>query len=202
MKKLISMADIEQLLAEKKETCVLTHDTIVTPAAIDLAEEKGIHFVTQESDPISNKATTSFDSNKIVNDMLQLLNNKEILHALITSLKEEPYDFEQDDSGMKIIHGKTVKMTSFEENNKQVCGQVLFKNVNETTEAGLLMIKATDFSIKTKSEELNLILEGNLVIRINGKTYTAQEGDLVSIPIGVQVERSATEQTKIFYIRS
>ncbi|WP_086347656.1 hypothetical protein [Candidatus Enterococcus clewellii] len=202
MKKLISIADIEQLLVEKAETCVLTHDTIVTPAAIDFAEEKGIRFITQEPDPISTKTMTPFDSNKLVNDMLQLLTNKDILYALMASLKEEPYEFEQDDSGVKIIHGKTVKMTPLEENDKQICGQVLFKNDNETVEAGLLTIKGTDFSIKTKSEELNLVLEGNLIIRINGKAYKAQEGDLVSIPIGTQLERSATEHTKIFYIRS
>lgn len=200
IKKLISIADIEKLSAEKKNECPVTPDTIITPAAVDLAEERGIQFV--KHDFSANESNAHTASDKIVSDIFQLLKNKDVLQALITSLKDEPYTSERDGSGVEIISGKSVRMDSFVEGNKRICGQILFKNEIKNTEAGLLMLEETDFSIRTKSQELNLILEGDLSVKINGKSYKAQAGDLVSIPAGIQLERSTPRKVKIFYVRS
>ncbi|WP_321384059.1 hypothetical protein [uncultured Enterococcus sp.] len=198
MKKLISMADMEQLLTEQKKECVVATDTIITPAAIDFAEEKGIRLIEQPE--MSNQIIAQLDSDEAVNSILQLLGNKDILQALITSLKDDPYEAHQDESGVKIIYGKTVRMSSSQKDNKQLCGQVLVKK--DTLEAGLLAIQDTDFCIKTKSEEVNLVLEGELIVKINEKAYKAEKGDIVSIPAGIQLERSAIGTAKIFYVRS
>lgn len=198
VKKLISIADIEQLLDEGKKECTVTSNTIVTPAAVDLAEEKGVRFV--EQNVSINPTTTTADSDQAVEDILQLLMNKDILQTLIASLKDDPYEAKQDDTGLKIIYGKTVKMVPLEKNNKQICGQILLKT--EKAEAGFLTLQDSDFYIKSKTEEINLILEGELTVRINGRSYKAQEGDVIAIPAGIQLERSAIGKAKVFYVRS
>jgi ethanolamine utilization protein EutQ len=67
--------------------------------------------------------------------------------------------------------------------------------------AGMMSWKKEDsFPWKLTYEEIDYVIEGELAITINGKTYNGQPGDVFYIPKGSDIVFGTPSSVKIMYV--
>jgi ethanolamine utilization protein EutQ len=208
MKKLISVKDVEAFEKQGQKVVCIDKKTIITPAAKDAAKIYGIEFsfekVSFEEKPSvpANLYGGEIDSN-LIYTALKALADKGLLKGLMDALnlQAKPYQAERDGGGLKIVRGNTVKYDVFETGNPndKVFYQELISKDESQMSAGFLTIEQSSFEWDLTYEEVDYVIEGTVMVTINGKTYTAYPGDVLYVPKGSKVIWGSPDKARIFY---
>jgi ethanolamine utilization protein EutQ len=194
MKKLICAEDIETLQKEGKKSLLITKKTIITPSAKDLAEAYQIvfHKQTEPEEKIAWPDHETISKEGLVSLLRQLLHD-----AGTNIFSEAPFTFEKHTSGLKIIHGSTVKLQPLFKENPNVCYQELITPAESQMSGGILEIEKSSFYEEKTLESINYVIEGKLQLTIDGTTYMATKGDTIFIPKNHTVRWSTPDKVTI-----
>lgn len=207
MKKLICAKDMEEFLETNKKVFFIEENTILTPSAKDIAQNNGIE-VTMNKIKEKKVASTSnlpknLDSEKLL-EMFKLIINEGLLQEMVQILANtniSKFNATCDESGLKVVRGNTVKMDVFDTgnpNNKVYFQEVVSKDESKMS-AGFLTIEDSKFEWELTYEEIDYVIEGTVTVEINGKTYTANEGDILFVPKNSKVVWGSPNKARLFY---
>lgn len=191
MKKLICVADIQQLVNEQKKECLTTSETIITPAARDLADEFDICFLKQDVSQPAHEEISLI--------MARLCSDHGLLQQLIGVLKEpSPFESQQDSSGFQLIHGNTIQFDQ-SESEPGMAKQILFANFNQLK---VEIVSLSKGLVKdcVSEEAIYFVLEGQLETRINQKQFDSQKGDIQYFPSRLERRVTVKEAVKLLVI--
>lgn len=207
MKKLITMSDVESALSNKQTTIAIDDNTLITPAAKDLAKAKGITFTEQISlsaTPVGSQAmeavadTAPSTGNQVL-DLLQSI----LINKVGGTVASDGLVRDKDASGLQIVRTQDVDFEVFDTGvpganvqYKELIGYSDSPNIS----AGLLKIVGSKFPWKLLYDEIDIVLEGELNITINGVKRTAKAGDVLYVPKNSDVIWGADEYAKVFYV--
>lgn len=200
MKRLVCANDMEAFVNSGKKTFFIEEDVILTPSAKDIAKNNGIEFTTKK---VNEKEIENLDGEKILDIFKSMINEgllQEMLKTL-TNANSSKFNAECDKSGLKVVRGSSVNMDVFDTGNPDanVHFQELVNKDESKMSAGLLTIEDSKFEWELTYEEIDYVIEGTLTIEINGKTYTANEGDILFVPSGSKVVWGSPNKAKVFY---
>lgn len=200
MKRLVCANDMEAFVNSGKKTFFIEEDVILTPSAKDIAKNNGIEFTTKK---VNEKEIENLDGEKIL-DIFKAMINEGLLQEMLktlTNANSSKFNAECDKSGLKVVRGSSVKMDVFDTGNPDanVHFQELVNKDESKMSAGLLTIEDSKFEWELTYEEIDYVIEGTLTIEINGKTYTANEGDILFVPSGSKVVWGSPNKAKVFY---
>lgn len=226
MKKLITVREIQECKIAGKDKIYVDKNTIITPAARDTALEKDIAFVegveqeevkpveiTAASIKVEEKTEPQTVEEKVVLKLNEEEKNidmdliykivKEVLAQSMGAMIQKSFDKECDPSGLKLVRGNTVDCDRFETGNPNA--KVGLKDIVNTKEspnmgAGFMTIEKSSFDWELCYEEFDYIVEGDLDITINGKTYHGKAGDVFFIPKNSKITWSTPSFARFFYV--
>jgi ethanolamine utilization protein EutQ len=212
MKKLICASDVQALVKKGQKLFYTDCDTIITLAAKDEAHTLGVEFTTDptavekndckdKTTQQNNECAAEIDSTMIYK-VLQAMMNSGLLKGVLDPTPEKPYTAECDPSGVKVVRGKSVKMDYFDTDNpsNKVYFQELIHKEECSMSAGFLTIDHSSFDWELCYDEIDMILEGTVSVTINGKTLTANQGDVLLVPKGSKVTWGCkSECGRLFY---
>ncbi|WP_298703218.1 cupin domain-containing protein [uncultured Veillonella sp.] len=211
MKKLITVSDVESALSKQQVTIAIDDNTLITPAAKDLAKAKDITFIEQ----ISLEPTKPCAKTEVVgaiggavgvpstgNQVLDLLQSI-LVNKVGGSVASDGLVRDKDASGLQIVRAQDVDFDEFDTGvpganvqYKELIGYSDSPNIS----AGLLKIVGSKFPWKLLYDEIDIVLEGELNITINGVKRTAKAGDVLYVPKNSDVIWGADEYAKVFYV--
>lgn len=207
LKKLITMSDVESALSNKQTTIAIDDNTLITPAAKDLAKAKGITFTEQISlsaTPVGSQtieavAGTAPSTGNQVLDLLQSI----LINKVGGTVASDGLVRDKDASGLQIVRTQDVDFEVFDTGvpganvqYKELIGYSDSPNIS----AGLLKIVGSKFPWKLLYDEIDIVLEGELNVTINGVKRTAKAGDVLYVPKNSDVIWGADEYAKVFYV--
>ena len=213
MKKLVCASEVEAVADQGQKIVCVDCNTIITPAAKDLAKELGMEFRVDSSAAGNHIAKDSgllkkeIQGNEIDPDLIfqvvkAVLANR-LLANVPASFPETPFCADYDPkSGLKIVRGRTVKFETFDtgDTSTNVAYREVISKDESQMSAGFLTIEKSSFEWELSYEEIDIILEGSLSITINDETYHAHQGDVLFVPKGSKVTWSSSEYVKFFYV--
>jgi len=229
MKKLITAREVQECMSSGKSKMYVDKNTIITPAARDAALERNITFVdgVEEDAATCVKMVDTIAQNIKLGDKKQpqtmeeavvlKLNEegkgmdmdliykivKEVLAQTMEATIKRSFERECDPTGLKLIRGNTVQCDRFETGNPNAkVGLTDVVNTKESPNmgAGFMTIEKSSFDWELCYEEFDYIVEGNLDITINGKTYHGKAGDVFFIPKNSKITWSTPDFAKFFYV--
>ncbi|AXG38057.1 MULTISPECIES: cupin domain-containing protein [Enterococcus] len=189
MKQLVSIATIEKVIEAKQAECRVDNNTIITAAAVDLAEEHGIDIIKEDN------VTEPIDHSQIFDSLKVLMGNPEFVLSMIKSL-EESYRYETDNSGAKLIYGDSIQLFPQGSWKKQS----LFSNIFGGLTIDFLETAKKNYRHRFEVEEFILLLEGKATFTMNGKKINAQQGDFLYFPKNTSMEITFDEVCKLLTI--
>jgi ethanolamine utilization protein EutQ len=217
MKKLICAKEIEAAEKQGQKVFYIDSDTIITPAAKDAARACGIEFSTEApvceaktpeapvceaktSEPA--KACESGIDTDMMYKVFKAMMDKGLLNGILDSLSDKPYVSETDCGGLKIVRGNTVKYDVLDTGNSS--DKVFYQEIINAKDgcsmnAGFITIEGCTFDWETTCEELYYVVEGTLIVTVDGKVYTAHPGDSVFFPKGAKLAFGSPDKMKAFY---
>lgn len=213
MKKLVSANEVKAAAEKGQKLVCVDCDTIITPAAKDLAKELGVEFTADSSTagnhmskdcglPKKDSRENEIDPDMIFQVVKAVLANR-LLASIPDPSPETPFRADCDpNSGLKIVRGRTVKLETFDTGDPST--DVAYREVVSKEESkmssGFLTIEKSSFEWELCYEEIDIILEGSLSITINGETYHAHQGDVLFVPKDSKVTWSSSDYVKLFYV--
>lgn len=110
---------------------------------------------------------------------------------------------EIDKSGIMSIKGSIVKCEPFDTGKPG--DKVFLKDIVALQESprlgcGFMEMKESSFPWTLKYDEIDYIIEGTLVILINGNKITGNAGDVIFIPMNSSIEFSAPDYARFIYV--
>lgn len=193
MKKLICIQDIQELIETQQAKCMIPDQTIITPAAKDLAEEHNIEFVRET-------ATSFFGNAEFALLIKKLYAEPHVLQELISLLENQPYLVASEDSGFKLIRGETIRYEKTHSNSGEE-SQVLFDSFSGTKIELVKLPQGTITKVFT-SEEIHFAIAGKFTTTINQKSFDSQKGDIQYYPCHSRVTIKVTENAHLLVIKT
>jgi ethanolamine utilization protein EutQ len=221
MKKLITAADVKKSIENGEKYMNIDSNTIITPSARDYASDNKIKFIDKPIKKFNDETTCPEEKslqqnlkeeddtiNKISQELTgvdrKLIEKivKEVIAEKMLLKMTNSFQKECDPSGLRLIRGNTVKCEKFDTGNPDA--NVGLKDIVSTKEspnmgAGFMTIENSSFDWELCYEEFDYIVEGNLDITIDGKTYKGKAGDVFFIPKNSKITWSTKDYAKFFY---
>lgn len=156
---------------------------------------------TLDSDATDCETKVDLDMNAIYK-FFKILSEKGLVEKLLETAPEPPYQAETDPAGLKLVRGRTVKMDAYSMGTSEakVYGQEVIGKQDSSMSAGFLTVDHSSFERESAYEEINIVVEGTLDLTLNGRTFTAREGDVLYIPKGVKATKGSPDCAKLFYV--
>ncbi len=169
----------------------------ILASSVKMEEKKEAETVKEKVAVTLNKEEKSIDMDLIYKIV------KEVLAQSMGTMIQKSFDKECDPSGLKLVRGNTVECDRFETGNPN--SKVGLKDIVNTKEspnmgAGFMTIEKSSFDWELCYEEFDYIVEGNLDITINGKTYHGKAGDVFFIPKNSKITWSTPDFARFFYV--
>lgn len=192
MKRLVHASNIEDFISSSGNSIYVDKNTIITPSAIDRAEQLEIEIVYKKEESKS----IDFNNEKIYSLLKQLI-EKGMVDNLFPN-----YEFEENGKGFKLIRGNTVKSENMKrlDCNKNVSFQSIIGAEGKSLKAGFMEINSTKFTKNTKKEEILYVMEGKISLEIDNKKYSCNEKDVIQIPQESKIILETKERVKLFYL--
>ena len=224
MKKLITAREVQECKNCGKNKMYVDKNTIITPAARDVAMEKGIDFVAdveeeqvkkmeiipnkkddekKQSQSVEEKVVLKLSEEENIDMDLIYKIVKEVLAQSMGAAIKKSFEREYDPSGLKLIRGNTVPFERFETGNPNAkVGLTDVVNTKESPNmgAGFMTIEKSGFDWELCYEELEYVIEGTLDITINGNAYHGKAGDVFFIPKNSKINWSTSDFARFFYV--
>lgn len=222
MKKLICASEIEALVKKGQKVYHIDGDTIITPAARDAAQTLNVEFMLNSADVEENDCKVApqqksdcedvapqqkndckvdIDSDMIYKALKAIIDSG-LLKGTLNQTPEAPFTAERDASGLKIVRGKTVTLEDFDTGvpGNKVFYRELISKEDAPMSAGFLVIDESKFDWEMFYDEIDFIMEGTVTVTLNGKTFAANQGDVLLVPKGSKVTWGSAGYTKLFYV--
>ncbi len=220
MKRLICAKEVEEACKSGKKSIYIDADTLITPSAKDEAASLGVEFVEGDcccqGNTVQNTATTpsaacsSGDNKGLDSDMIYKALQAMLAKGLIDGSSFEggcavsgdaPYAADSHCNGLKVVKGGSVRMDEFDTGNPnaKVSYQELVHKEESQMSAGFLVIDNSSFEWGLTYDEIDYVIEGTVVVTIDGKPYTAKAGDVLFVPKGSNVVWGSPDKARIFY---
>lgn len=197
MKKLICASDVKEKYELGQRIIEIDQQTLITPAAKDLAEEYQLTF---QCKTLAEKSTHPDLQPELSKEfLLSLL--KQLLADETLNLPLVPYKYLKHASGLKIVNGASIQMDLLATGNSQakISHQTVLTENESSLRAGIFIIEASEFTYKALTDETAYLIQGQLELSLNGQTYQAEAGDILFFPKDSQVTLSSSELAKIYY---
>jgi ethanolamine utilization protein EutQ len=172
-RQLFTAEDIRRLAREKTETLVLGHDDIITHEASDVAYALGVKVIREAgSDSIMRKETLPATANLPPLKVVRMAN-----------VQVEPF-----------LEGKTTPGTN-----------VWLKDVVVTEDrspmgAGYMSLDKGEMEWTLTYDEMDIVLEGELVITRGSEQVRGKTGDVIYIPKGSSITFGTPSWTRFVYV--
>lgn len=225
MKKLVCADEIMKAVKAEQKTFFIDENTIVTPSARDVANANGITLTsdlkakdagaekhccnvahTEEKTAATN--CSGIDKN-VVYKVLKAMADSGMLKGIVDNIPSTapadpptPYQYEKDASGLKVVRGSTARMDAYFPNDpdKKVYYQELIDKNDSTISSGVLVIDHSTYEWTQNYDENDYVIDGTMVVTINGKSYMANAGDCIFIPNGATVTMGSKDHyCKVYY---
>jgi ethanolamine utilization protein EutQ len=172
MRQLFTAADIRRLAREQKmNMLVLGHADLITPEAMDLAKELGVRLIRQPA-PASPPAPRA-------------------IRATLPPLK--------------VVRGAGVALEAFGGGGATPGTNVRLKDVITSADgapmaAGYMALDTGEFPWTLNYDEIDIVLEGELVITRGGEQVRGGPGDVIFIPKGSSITFSTPSRVRFVYV--
>lgn len=211
MVKLVSAALLREMAAKSNDrSIVLERDSILTPSARDMATEMGL-IVTKQCDRVitrkgkhytpfnsDQQATNSYPANPgqdaspsgvIVNQIVQ-----KVLDTIQQPVCVKP--------GLTPVRGDSVVVKPFQADHEGqqagVSKVITSREANLT--AGFMTFDHSELAWYANCDEINYVVDGEYVLRMEDREFHARAGDVLYIPRGTRLVFSSTGTAKVFYV--
>jgi ethanolamine utilization protein EutQ len=212
LKKLVCASEVKATAEKGQKIFCVDCNTIITPAAKDVAKELGVEFTVDSAAAgnhagkdggLQQKANQEKEVDQaIIYQVVKAVLANRLLASGSAPFPEIPFLADCDPkSGLKIVRGRTVKLEPFDtgDSSTNVAYREVISKDDSQMSAGFLTIEKSSFEWELCYEEIDIILEGSLSITINGETYQAYQGDVLFVPKDSKVTWSSSEYVKLFY---
>lgn len=179
-KQLFTAADIRRIAREQKsELLMLSPDDLITPEAVDVAREFGLRLV-RENEP---NQTATADSQT---------------QSIRPGLNHQP-------PPLKMVIGAGVVMDPFGEGLATPGTNVRLKDVvsssdGSTMAAGYMTLDKGEFPWTLTYDEVDIVLEGELVITRGDMAVHGKPGDIIFIPKGSSITFGTPSKVRFIYV--
>jgi ethanolamine utilization protein EutQ len=180
-RQLFTAEDIRRLSREKTETLVLGHDDILTHEAADIAYALGLKVIRETASAVGPALTRSEDSRKQSPPGNPNLPPLKVVR--MASVQVEPF-----------LEGKTTPGTN-----------VWLKDVVVTQDrspmgAGYMSLDKGEMQWTLTYDEIDIVLEGELVITRGSEQVRGKTGDVIYIPKGSSITFGTPSWTRFVYV--
>ncbi len=179
-KQLFTAADIRNLVNSKLSSfLVIGKDDIVTPEAMDIARDNGIELIRETQEvQLSSQITTEIRQNSEVSASLP---------------------------PVKLILSSSVIMDPFGSDIAAPGTNVRLKDVVTSADgssmaAGYMSLDKGVFPWKLTYDEVDIILEGNLIITRDNVSINGKPGDVIFIPKNSKITFSTDDRVRFIYV--
>ncbi len=183
-RQLFTAEDIRRIAHERSDTLLLGADDIVTHEAMDVAYSLGVKVIRE----------TESDS-------------KHVLSGAEASRKEAPFDSSQRGSlpPLKVVHGVNVNMEPFLEGPATPGTNVRLKDAVVKEDrgpigAGYMALDKGEMKWTLTYDEVDIVLEGELVITRGVEQVRGGPGDVIYIPKGSSITFGTPSRTRFVYV--
>ena len=180
-RQLFTAEDIRRLSREKTETLVLGYDDIITHEASDVAYALGVKVIRETG---SNPGPA-----------LQGLEG----------LKKGPPPVNSDLPPLKVVRMANVQVEAFREGKTTPGTNVWLKDVVVTEDrspmgAGYMSLDKGEMQWTLTYDEIDIVLEGELVITRGNEQVRGKTGDVIYIPKGSSITFGTPSWTRFVYV--
>jgi ethanolamine utilization protein EutQ len=217
MKRLISAAVVRQeKQAGKNRLEVSLQHCIITPEAREVAEQIGLELV--ESAGAPKPASSPADSDmaairaavmaklpvgSVSEEIVDQLIKKAVCQQTVPQPAEGALQARACSKSIKHVAGGSIKMGIFDgagKENRVGIVDVVTAEDGSSMGAGFMAWENCFFPWTLTYDEVDLVLEGELHIRCNGKTTVGKAGDVLFIPKNTRIEFGTPTKVKFFYV--
>jgi ethanolamine utilization protein EutQ len=172
-RQLFTAEDIRRLSREKTETLVLGHDDIITHEASDVAYALGVKVIREAGSA--------------------------------TVLRKEPVPVTPNLPPLKVVRMANVQMEPFLEGKTTPGTNVWLKDVIVTQDrspmgAGYMSLDKGEMQWTLTYDEIDIVLEGELVITRGHEQVRGKTGDVIYIPKGSSITFGTPSWTRFVYV--
>lgn len=213
MKVLITAEDVKKHHRNgDRRINIVIRNTIITPEAKDVAKKLGVDFIeiaASETAPRDGSAITEQAIREAVQARLRggrhdpALVEKAIAKAMRELQQPVPhYDRELASNGVVLVRGSSVKFGRFDGVTDHAIGltDVVGAADKSSMAAGYMQWEKCFFPWTLNYDEIDIVLEGELHIRCDGKTHIGRPGDVFFIPKGTAIEFGTPEKVRFVYV--
>jgi ethanolamine utilization protein EutQ len=180
-RQLFTAEDIRRLSREKTETLVLGHDDILTHEAADIAYALGVKVIRETGSTITSG-----------------LNRVE-------GLKKESPPGNSNLPPLKVVRMANVQVEPFLEGKTTPGTNVWLKDVVVTQDrspmgAGYMSLDKGEMQWTLTYDEIDIVLEGELVITRGSEQVRGKTGDVIYIPKGSSITFGTPSWTRFVYV--
>jgi len=181
-RQLFTAEDIRRLTRERVETLLLAPDDIVTHEAMDVAFASGLKMIRETESGSSLRKEAPFD---VAQDKLPV-----IPHGL---------------PPLKVVKLANVQMEQFTEGKTSPGMNVWLKDVVVTQDrspmgAGYMSLDKGEMAWTLTYDEIDIVLEGELVITRGSEQVRGKTGDVIYIPKGSSITFGTPNWTRFVYV--
>jgi ethanolamine utilization protein EutQ len=180
-RQLFTAEDIRRLSREKTETLVLGHDDILTHEAADIAYALGLKVIRETGSTVGLP-----------------LNRAE-------GFKKEPSPGNPNLPPLKVVRMASVQVEPFLEGKTTPGTNVWLKDVVVTQDrspmgAGYMSLDKGEMQWTLTYDEIDIVLEGELVITRGSEQVRGKTGDVIYIPKGSSITFGTPSWTRFVYV--
>ncbi len=181
-RQLFTAADIRRVAREQQsDLLILSPDDLVTPEAVDVARELGVRLVRESPDVLRETASGSLAA-------------PPVRPAVPVTLPP-----------LKMVLGSTVIMDPFGEGLATPGTNVRLKDVvtaadGSTMAAGYMALEKGEFPWTLTYDEVDIVLEGELVITRGEVAVHGGPGDVIFIPKGSSITFGTPSRVRFVYV--
>jgi len=210
MKKLITIEAVKQRKKNGGNIIYIDSNTLITPAAKDMAVELGLEVKYGANEDDQTDISISVErmvkerlSGITVSDDIVKQIVKEVVKAVAaTNIAAPGIVKECDPSGLRLVRGESVTIGRFDTSvasDKVGIIEVLNKRECPNLATGFMDIEKSSFDWTLGYDELDYIIEGDMEITVDGKTYKGHAGDIFFIPMNTSITFSSPNYCKFFF---
>ena len=172
-RQLFTAEDIRRLARAKTETLVLGHDDILTHEAVDTAYALGVKVIREAGATLG--------------------------------LRKEPLPVTSNLPPLKVVHLASVQVEPFLEGKTTPGTNVWLKDVVVTQDrspmgAGYMSLDKGEMQWTLTYDEIDIVLEGELVITRGSEQVRGKTGDVIYIPKGSSITFGTPSWTRFVYV--
>jgi ethanolamine utilization protein EutQ len=180
-RQLFTAEDIRRLAREKTETLVLGDDDILTHEAADVAYALGVKVIRETGsaiEPVANRAD---------------------------GFKKDSLPAQQNLPPLKVVRMANVQVEPFLEGKTTPGTNVWLKDVVVTEDrspmgAGYMSLDKGEMQWTLTYDEIDIVLEGELVITRGSEQVRGKTGDVIYIPKGSSITFGTPNWTRFVYV--